>query len=309
MKRKIIDPNALRALAADGKTIPEIAELLDFSKSGVRHCCELHGIKPTLAPHGRKAGFKVKTVKPNPFDGMNRVPTATTPPVTPNNRKLSDETAAHEARALAEIKQATHADERPCVTHKPTPVEALTLKIKLPWIGKVEQQTPADLAPDLYDELVAYGAGDIAEMFGFTPEGFEVWLKKYGYPTKSPEPVPAVEHDLTIKPRAGQTFAGRKKEMDAELFRAHNYPDHDGLNYADRHFLGIDAPHAPTPAELTDIFVPEPPVGLLQTAERLADLISQREHLQQEERLVAGMIGKIDASIEECLKIIQEAAR
>lgn len=289
MKRKIIDPNALRALAAEGKTIPEIAELLDFSKSGVRHCCELHGIKPKLAPHGRKAGFKVKTVKPNPFDGMNRVPTATKPPVTPVNRKLSDETAAHESKTLAEIKQATHADERPCVTHKPTPVEALTLKIKLPWTGKVQQQTPADLAPDLYDELVAYGTGGIAEMFGFTPEGFDVWLKKYGY-------APAV-------------FRAHDANPTSPPFRAHDYADPDGLNYQDRHCLGIDKPHAPTPAELAEVFEPEPPVGLLQTTERLAELIKQREHLRQEQKLVQGLLGKIDKDIAECLQAIQEAAR
>jgi len=306
MKRKIIDPDALRALAAEGKTIPEIAELLDFSKSGVRHCCELHGIRPTLAQHGRKAGFKVKPVAPVAKKVCVTV-----------NRKLTDETAAHEARVLTEIKQATHAEERPCVTHKPTPVEALQNRIKLPWTGKVQQQTPADLAPDLYDELLEYGAGGIAEMFGFTPDGSEVWLKKYWYSTKAPDPVPAVEHDMTIKQRAGQTFAGRKKEMD--VFRAHDYADDkpipyvltdpDGLNYQDRHFLGLDKPHAPTPAELTEIFEPEPPGGILQTAERLADLITQREHLRDEERLVTGLIGKVDRDIAECLQVIQEAAR
>lgn len=276
MKRKIIDPDALRKLAAEGKTIPEIAELLDFSKSGVRHCCELHGIRPTLAQHGRKAGFKVKPVAPVAKKVCVTV-----------NRKLTDETAAYEAKAMDEIKQATHAEARPCVTHKPTPVEALQNRIKLPWTGKVQQQTPADLAPDLYDELVAYGVGDVAEMFGFTPDGWQVWLKKYGY-------APAV-------------------------FRAHDYADDkpipyvladdDGLNYADRHFLGIDTPHAPTSAELAEIFEPVPPVGILQTAERLADLITQREHLRDEERLVAGLRAKVDRDIAECLQVIQEAAR
>ena len=332
MKRKLIDPDALRALAAEGKTIPEIAELLDFSKSGVRHCCELHGVKPKLAQHGRKAGFKVKPV----------APVAKRPCVTPVNARLSDETAAHEARVLTEIKQSTHTEARPCVTHKPTPVEALQNRIKLPWTGKVQQQAPADLAPDLYDELVKYGADGIAEMFGFTADGFEVWLKKYGYPTKAPEPVPAVEHDLTIKPRAGQTFAGREKEMAAKraasyeklktavanneikidavpVFRGYDYADGepityvlgdpDGLNYQDRHFLGIDTPHQPTADELTEIFEPEPPAGILQTAERLVDLIKQSKHLREEERLVTGLRAKVDKDIAECLQVIQEAAR
>jgi len=276
MKRKIIDPDALRALAAEGKTIPEIAELLDFSKSGVRHCCELHGIRPTLAQHGRKAGFKVKPVAPVAKKVCVTV-----------NRKLTDETAAYEAKAMDEIKQATHTEARPCECRKPTPVEALQNRIKLPWTGKVQQQTPADLAPDLYDELLEYGAGGIAEMFGFTPDGFEVWLKKYGY-------APAV-------------------------FRAHDYADDkpipyvltdpDGLNYQDRHFLGLDKPHAPTADELTEMFEPEPPGGILQTAELLADLVKQREHLRDEERLVAGLRAKVDRDIAECLQVIREAAR
>ena len=48
---------------------------------------------------------------------------------------------------------------------------------------------------------------------------------------------------------------------------------------------------------------------VLKTAERLADLITQRDHLRDEERLVAGLRAKVDRDIAECLQVIQEAAR
>lgn len=232
---------------------------------------------------------------------------------------------------------------------KPTIDEALKNKLPLPWkqttcdgppSWKVERQRPEQFTPDFYVRLKMYGSkeNEIRELFCVQNEnwaklkasmgiaakhGLAAWLADDGKPASYLDAHSPTVDSTQIPPTVNRhvtTPAGELKKIemtDVEVkpappasppFRAHDL-DPDGLNYQDRHFLGLDAPHAPTADELTEIFEPEPPAGILQTAERLADLITQREHLRDEERLVAGLIGKIDKDIAECLQVIQEAAR
>ena len=265
--RNTIDPERVRLLAGEGKTKPEIAKIMNIPYNSVVTCCTNHKIVTKSAPIGRQAGTKPeKAAEPKP---------APKPVIHVAKQALTDDHAAHEAKALSEIITAAGVAPHVCESRKPTPVEALSLKIKLPWAGKVQQQTPDNLAPDLYDELIGYGnfdPADIAAVFGFTPEGFRVWLKKYGYPVRASEPVPAVEHDLTIKPRPGQTFAGRKKEMDATpVFRAHDVVRSELPEL-------IEQIHTPTPDEIEEVFAaPGDALTLRECAARLMAAIDDRE--------------------------------
>ncbi len=264
--RNTIDPERVRLLASEGKTKPEISKIMGIPYNSVVTCCTNNNIKTITAHIGRTAGAKPeKAPKPKP----------PRPAVVAHKQPLTDDHAEYEARALAEIKQAAGVPAQSCETRKPTPVEALQLKIKLPWAGKVQQQTPADLAPDLYDKLISYAnfdPADIAAVFGFTADGFRVWLKKYGHPVRDsvkPEPV---EHDLTIKPRPGQTFGDRKKEMDkAPVFRAHDVVRSELAEL-------VEQIRMPDSVEIEDIFTAAAPaLTLRECAARLLVAIDDRE--------------------------------
>lgn len=206
--RTIIDAQKLLDLAKRGMTAAQIARDMDIPIGTVCSYATRTNIELTK---GKRGGNTRKHVQPDHTTGIG---------IVPENASLTDEHAADEAARISEVVKASEQKSSPCLTlPKPTPVQALADRIRLPWFGKVQQQTPADLAPDLYDELLAYGnfeQDDLSQVFGFTSAGFQVWLKKYGYPVRASEPPPVVEHDLTIKPRPGQTFAGREKEMAAK---------------------------------------------------------------------------------------------
>jgi len=211
-----------------------------------------------------------------------------------------------------------HEPPEPCKTlPKPTPAEALALKIKLPWEDKVQRMRPADLTKELFIQLDEYGLTrtEIMQLFHCYANAFFPQLKKWGLPPATPggkkkalrsgnfEPVAPPEkppidlsrsyHDTAPgKARAARLAEIRsktdgmnldqairtEKQLDAELDQidkrltelgcktGENYSpksteiipdkpgpgeDEDGLNYQDRHNLGI---HAPTNAELEDVF-------------------------------------------------------
>lgn len=196
-----------------------------------------------------------------------------------------------------------HEPPEPCRTlPQPTPAEALELKIKLPWEGKVRRMRPADLTKDLFLKLDNYGLTrtEIMNLFHCYSNEFFPRLKKWGIPPATPggkkkalrsgnfEPVVPSEkppmdlsksyHDTAPgKARAARLAKGpeqtldqairTEKELDAEMERIEkrlaelappkpeiaSAEDADGLNYQDRHNLGI---HAPTQPELEDIFRP-----------------------------------------------------
>ena len=227
MSHKIIDHEQIRLLAADGLTAPEIATETGYCVGAVRKYAKKYDVSITPGQIGRAPGYKPKP-KPPASLPKSTVAAVIAPKQSAASKKIQHVlNVADEMQIIRGIADDAGIPSRPCESRKPSVVEALELKIRLPWFGKVQQQTPADLAPDLYDALIGYAnfsAEDLAKVFGFSNEGFRVWLKKYGYPVRESAAAEPVEHDLTIKPRAGQTFAGRKKEMDQEaVFRAHDF--------------------------------------------------------------------------------------
>lgn len=160
-----------------------------------------------------------------------------------------------------------HEPPQPALTRQPTPAEALELGIKLPWEDKVQRMRPADLTKDLFLKLDEYGLTrtSICAMFRDNPSAFFARLKAWGSPPaprggpskaaksgnlEKPAPI------FTIKPRKpGQSLAQAEavkkteEDIDAELADVERKlaemgaaaEDEDGLNYQDRHNLGIEA--------------------------------------------------------------------
>jgi predicted RNase H-like HicB family nuclease len=216
--RKTIDPEQLRLMAFEGKTAPQIAKELGFSIGAVRTCGVANNINFTPAPKGRQVGFKVKrNLRPVHSEGGNFCNDGKKPGVVPGFAKMTLEHAEAEQKRLREIKANAGVAGGECISSKPTPVEALRLQIKLPWVNKVEVQTPKDLAPDLFDELIGYGNDRqaIADMFGFSQDGFNVWLKKYGYVAGDPEPA-RKPYDPSVQCRPGQSYKDRLNEVARE---------------------------------------------------------------------------------------------
>ena len=82
-----------------------------------------------------------------------------------------------------------HEPPEPCRTlPKPTPAEALELKIKLPWEDKVRRMRPADLTKELFIQLDEYGLTrtEIMNLFHCYQYDFDPLLKKWGIPPATP---------------------------------------------------------------------------------------------------------------------------
>lgn len=74
-----------------------------------------------------------------------------------------------------------HEPPEPPTSRKPTPAEALQLKIILPWTDKVQAVTPGDLTPILFGKLEEYGLyrQEIKQLFGFKFDAdFYRWIHK-----------------------------------------------------------------------------------------------------------------------------------
>ena len=76
----------------------------------------------------------------------------------------------------------------PCITRKPTPAEALELKIKLPWTGKVQLVSTDTLTKQLFLALENYGLtrGEIAELFCTYSGKLVAMLDAWGIPKGKP---------------------------------------------------------------------------------------------------------------------------
>ena len=113
----------------------------------------------------------------------------------------------HTCREFAESIGVT---PEPCTTRKPTPAEALELKINLPWRGKVQVITPDELTPDLFDKLEKYGVfrADITELFGFkNAPAFYTWLRNNNVPISGrcgARIKPLRSHDVVVTKRNGK---------------------------------------------------------------------------------------------------------
>ena len=82
-----------------------------------------------------------------------------------------------------------HEPPEPCRTlPKPTPAEALQLKIKLPWEDKVQRMRPADLTKELFLQLDEYGLTrtEIMNLFRCYAGEFYALMKEWGVPPATP---------------------------------------------------------------------------------------------------------------------------
>jgi hypothetical protein len=184
--------------------------------------------------------------------------------------------------------------------NKPTIAEALQQRLPLPWkqstcdgppSWKVERQRPEDFTAEIYQKLKKHGVSEdeIRNLF-YIQNADYARLKKQvgavpaaddeddkpviGRPKKTVEPLPAVK----CKPAE---IVATKDSKRVEL-ESSTGEDADGLNYQDRHNLGI---HTPTEPELEDVFRPEhdepipyiPTLTLRDCAEKLVKAIDARE--------------------------------
>jgi len=106
-----------------------------------------------------------------------------------------------------------HEPTEPCRTlPKPTPAEALALKIKLPWDEKVQRMRPADLTKELFIQLDEYGLTrtEIMNLFHCYTNGFYAQLKSWQIP---PAPIGGKKKALRSRNFEPAPPAG-KKPMD-----------------------------------------------------------------------------------------------
>lgn len=90
-------------------------------------------------------------------------------------------------RDCRDVAAAAGVAPEPCITRKPTPIEALELQIKLPWDGKVQALNPEDLTKETFSALEKYGVmrNDIRRFFGFPGvPAFYAWIAKNAIPPK-----------------------------------------------------------------------------------------------------------------------------
>lgn len=235
MGRQKITAEEVRKLATQGLTQSEIARNLGVAFTTVMGLVRQHNIPVQYGKH--------------------------TPP---KKKSVSVPSDKSDAEKLAEIKQAAGIteDRTTCTKSLMTPVEALKYNLKLPWDGKVRTMTPKDMTTDIYDRFVDYTTFSddaIGKMFGFTPESFNVWLKKYGYfdepDIQTTEPPLLRAHDIG-KPAAvipePRSAAAQFAEMASRPMPTDNA---DG-----RHILGInDATEFSAPED--DLPIPFVPTG------------------------------------------------
>jgi hypothetical protein len=196
--------------------------------------------------------------------------------------------------------------------NKPTIEIALQQRIPLPWkqstcdgppSWKVERQRPEDFTAEIYQKLKKYGMkeAEIRELFYVTNENWVRLKQQVGAvppPEDSDEPVvgrPKKQYKncfpnakktadnpapvITPDPPWATVVPKDRKKVELEPSTAE---DPDGLNYQDRHNLGI---HTPTEPELEDVFRPEDnqpipfvlSLTLRDCAEKLVKAIDARE--------------------------------
>lgn len=135
--------------------------------------------------------------------------------------------------------------------------EALAARLPLPWkqstcdgppIWKVERQRPEDFTAEIYQKLKKYGMkeDEIRNLFYIQNADYATLKKQVGAVPADDEDEPKAKPKKQYK----NCFPNAKKIAPEPI----TAEDADGLNYQDRHNLGI---HAPTDAEKEDLFRPE----------------------------------------------------
>lgn len=176
--------------------------------------------------------------------------------------------------------------------------EALAARLPLPRkqstcdgppLWKVDRQRPEDFTAEIYQKLKKYGMkeGEIRELFYVTNENWVKLKQQVGA-------VPAAddEDDKPVigRPKKTAEIIVPASPPKATVTVSKDWPrivmkpgeDEDGLNYQDRHNMGI---HTPTEPELEDVFRPEddqpipfvPTLTLRDCAEKLVAAIDARE--------------------------------
>ena len=86
---------------------------------------------------------------------------------------------------------------QPCTSRKMTPEEALALKVKLPWEGKVEKMHPNDLTKPLFLLLEEYGLrrAEIQHLFRFGGSNYYEVLRGWQIPPSTRTAANKIEND------------------------------------------------------------------------------------------------------------------
>lgn len=130
----------------------------------------------------------------------------------------------------------------PCVTRKPTPAEALELKIKLPWAGKVHPVNTDTLTKQLFLALENYGLtrGEIAELFCTYSGKLVAMLDAWGIPKGKPCVQNKAARDANMeRPAFDKRKPGQSRQQAADA-AAVTDPDPDLVPDLDAELAQVD---------------------------------------------------------------------
>lgn len=184
-----------------------------------------------------------------------------------------------------------HEPPEPCTTRKPTPEQALELKIKLPWEGKVQNAHIDTLTKELFVSLENYGLtrGEISSMFGTYQARLISLLSKWGVPKGKPcvQNKAARAANSEGKPPKGKPpidLTRTYHDTAPGKARAARLATKPGQTQQQAAAV-TEQVHVPTEPELEDVFRPEdevpipfiPTLTIRDCAARLVAAIDQRE--------------------------------
>ena len=148
--------------------------------------------------------------------------------------------------------------------------EALAARLPLPWkqstcdgppIWKVERRRPEDFTADIYQKLKKYGMkeDEIRNLFYISNADYANLKKQVGATVPvddedEPKAKPKKQYKNCFPNAKNSVPAATVAPKDRPKIAVDSAEDEDGLNYQDRHNLGI---HAPTAEEIADVFRPE----------------------------------------------------
>lgn len=185
-----------------------------------------------------------------------------------------------------------HEPPEPCTSRKPTPEQALELKIKLPWEGKVQNAHIDTLTKELFVNLENYGLarGEIAAMFGTHRIKLISLLSRWGVPKGRPcvQNKAARDANSEGKPPKGKPpidLSRSYHDTAPGKARAAMLATKPGQTQEQAAAAVSEAVHAPTGRELEDVFRPEhdAPIPFISSltlrdcAEKLVAAIDARE--------------------------------
>lgn len=130
----------------------------------------------------------------------------------------------------------------PCITRKPTPAEALELKIKLPWAGKVHPVNTDTLTKQLFLALENYGLlrREIAELFSTHSGKLVAMIDAWGLPKGKPCVQNKAARDANMeRPPFDKRKPGQSRQQAADA-AVKTDPDHDQVPDLDAELAQVD---------------------------------------------------------------------